>query len=150
METNIYYNEKLMSHFMNPSNVGKIDNADGIGTAGNPSCSDYVKIYIKINGGRLIDIKYEVQGCPAAIATSSVFSELVKGKPVMEAIKINDQDVVEALNGLPEQKLHCSCMAVEAFDKAVVDWVIRILPEYQSEIESIVESIQKESSLGNQ
>jgi len=148
METSIYDNEKVMGHFMNPSNVGKIDNADGIGTAGNPSCSDYVKIYIKVDGGRLMDIKYEVHGCPAAIATSSVFSELVKGKPIMEALKINDQDVVEALHGLPEQKLHCSCMAVEAFDKAVIDWVIRVLPDSKREIESMVESIQKREQLG--
>ncbi|MCG9969237.1 iron-sulfur cluster assembly scaffold protein [Pelotomaculum terephthalicicum JT] len=143
MEIDIYDNKILMKHFMNPSNVGKIDDADGIGTAGNPSCSDYVKIYIKIDGHQLTDIKYQVHGCPAAIATSSVFSELVKGKPIMEALDINDQDVVEALSGLPEQKLHCSCMAVEAFDKAVIDWVMRILPDSKEEIESMVEYIQR-------
>jgi len=129
---------------MNPRNVGKIDDADGVGMAGDPSCSDYVKVYIKIDGKRLADIKYEVHGCPAAIATSSVFSELVKGKPVMEALQIDDHDVVEALNGLPEQKIHCSCMAVEAFDKAVIDWVIRTLPDMKEEIESIVNSVQNE------
>ncbi|MDF9409827.1 MAG: NifU-like protein [Pelotomaculum sp. PtaB.Bin013] len=143
MEISVYDNEVLMNHFMNPSNVGKIENADGIGMAGNPSCSDYVKIYIKVDGDQLKDIKYEVHGCPAAIATSSVFSELVKGKPIMEALDVNDQDVVKALNGLPEQKLHCSCMAVEAFDKAVIDWIMRILPEHKEEIESMVKSTQK-------
>ncbi|MDD4168664.1 MAG: iron-sulfur cluster assembly scaffold protein [Desulfotomaculaceae bacterium] len=139
----IYDNEKLIEHFMNPCNVGRIDNADGIGMAGDPSCSDYVKIYIKVGDGQLMDIKYEVHGCPAAIATSSVFSELVKGKAIYDALEINDQDVVEALNGLPEQKLHCSCMAVEAFDKAIIDWVIRTLPEYKEEIESMMEHLSQ-------
>lgn len=139
----IYDNEKLIEHFMNPCNVGKIDNADGIGMAGDPSCSDYVKIYIKVDDSRLMDIKYEVHGCPAAIATSSVFSELVKGKLIDEALEINDQDIVKALNGLPEQKLHCSCMAVEAFDKAIIDWVIRTLPEYKEEIESMMEHLSQ-------
>lgn len=142
METNIYENENIKRHFMHPSNVGQISNADGVGTAGNPSCSDYVKIYIKVDGGRLADIKHEVHGCPAAIATTSVFSELVKGKQIWEAVKITDRHVVEALNGLPEQKLHCSLMAVEAFDQAIIDWVKRVLPDFQEDIESMLKQPQ--------
>ncbi|MDD3653806.1 MAG: iron-sulfur cluster assembly scaffold protein [Desulfotomaculaceae bacterium] len=145
MEAGIYDNKVLIDHFINPRNLGRIEDADGIGLAGDPSCSDYVKVYIKIENLQLVDIKYEVHGCPSAVATSSVFSELVKGKSVVEAQLIDNEDIVEALHGLPEQKLHCSCMAVEAFDNAVIDWVIKTLPGSEEEIQSIVNSVQSNS-----
>ncbi|MDD4169845.1 MAG: iron-sulfur cluster assembly scaffold protein [Desulfotomaculaceae bacterium] len=137
METGIHDNEILIDHFMNSRNLGKIEDADGIGMAGDPSCGDYVKVYIKVDKVHLTDIKYEVFGCPSAVATASVFSELVKGKSIVEAQLIDNHDIVEALHGLPEQKLHCSCMAVEAFDKAVIDWVMKSIANSKEEFESL-------------
>lgn len=121
---NAIYNEKLVDHFRNPRNVGKIDKADGVGMAGDPSCGDYIRLYIKIEGDYLADIKYEVHGCPAAIATTSAFSELVKGRLVEEAQLVSEKDIIEALGGLPEKKAHCSCLAVNAFQRAILDWIM--------------------------
>lgn len=121
---NGFYGEKLLDHFINPRNVGKINRADGIGLAGDPACGDYVKVYIKIEGELLVDIKYEVHGCPAAIATTSAFSELVKGRLLEEAELIDTREVMEALGGLPGEKVHCSCMVVDAFHSAVLDWLV--------------------------
>jgi nitrogen fixation NifU-like protein len=119
-----FYNKRSLDHFANPRNVGKMDLADGTGLAGDPSCGDYVKVYIKIEGALLADIKYEVHGCPAAIATTSAFSELVKGRLLEEAQLIGARDVEDALGGLPGDKIHCSCMAVEAFNSAILDWML--------------------------
>ena len=102
------YTEKLMQLFMNPKNVGRIEDADGIGEVGNPICGDVMKIYLKIEDDRIVDVKFETFGCAAAIATSSMVTELVKGKTIEEALKVSNKDVAEALGGLPPQKVHCS------------------------------------------
>ncbi|MHB1041703.1 MAG: iron-sulfur cluster assembly scaffold protein [Eubacteriales bacterium] len=123
MEKSIY-SERVFDHFSNPRNVGKIDKPDGVGMAGDPSCGDFIRLYIKIEGDYLSDIKYEIHGCPAAIATTSAFSELAKGRLLEEAQLLSEKDIVEALGGLPEDKIHCSCMAVNAFQRAILDWIM--------------------------
>jgi len=107
------YTEKVMELFMNPKNVGRIEDADGIGEVGNPVCGDVMKIYLKIKDDRIVDVKFETFGCAAAIATSSMVTEMVKGKTLDEALKVTNKDVAEALGGLPPQKLHCSLLAEE-------------------------------------
>lgn len=119
-----FFTEKVLDHFMNPRNVGRMEQADGTGVAGDPSCGDFVRVRIKVDGEILSDIKCEIRGCPAAIATTSAFTELVKGRTLEEAQLVDTGDVVEALGGLPDQKVHCSCMAVEAFRSAVLDWML--------------------------
>ncbi|HHY96126.1 MAG TPA: iron-sulfur cluster assembly scaffold protein [Firmicutes bacterium] len=108
------YTEKVLDHFLNPHNVGAIPDADGVGILGDPSCGDFLRIYIKVSDGRLADVKFEVFGCPGAIATSSILTEMVKGKTLEEAMEVTDADVAEALGGLPEWKLHCSNLGAEA------------------------------------
>lgn len=115
------YSEKVMDHFNNPRNVGIIENADGIGEAGNPICGDIMKIYLKVKDDVIIDVKFKTLGCGAAIATSSIATELIKGKKVEEALKLTNQAVVEALDGLPAVKLHCSVLAEEAVKAAIID-----------------------------
>lgn len=117
------YSDILLEHFQRPRNVGEIPNADGVGMVGDPECGDYVKMYIKVNGDYLADIKYMVFGCPAAIATTSIFTELVKGKRLEEASEITDDDIAAALGGLSEQKMHCSNLATQAFHRAVLDYI---------------------------
>ena len=117
------YSEKVMDHFRNPRNVGVIENADGVGEVGNPVCGDIMKIYLKINDAQIIeDVKFETFGCGSAIASSSMATELIKGKPVEEALELSNQAVVEALDGLPPQKIHCSVLAEEAVRAAVKDY----------------------------
>lgn len=116
------YSEKVMDHFMNPRNVGEIENADGIGQVGNPKCGDIMKMYLKIEDGRIIDAKFKTFGCGAAVATSSMATELVKGKTIDEAIKITNKTVAEALDGLPPIKMHCSNLAEEAIRAAIEDY----------------------------
>ena len=114
------YSEKVMDHFRNPRNVGVIDDADGVGEVGNPKCGDIMKIYLKINDSQIIeDVKFETFGCGSAIASSSMATELIKGKPVSEALKLTNKAVTEALDGLPAHKIHCSVLAEEAIKKAV-------------------------------
>ncbi|WP_213697721.1 Fe-S cluster assembly scaffold protein NifU [Acetomicrobium sp.] len=119
------YTEKLMQLFMNPKNVGKIEDADGIGEVGNPVCGDVMKIYLKIEDDRIVDVKFETFGCAAAIATSSMVTELVKGKTIEEALKVSNKDVAEALGGLPPQKVHCSLLAEEGIKAAVDDYLAK-------------------------
>ena len=120
------YSEKVVDYFMNPRNAGKMDDANAIGEVGNPRCGDVMKIYLKINDQEVIeDIKFETFGCAAAIATSSMITEMVKGKTITEALKINNKDVAEALGGLPPAKLHCSLLAQEGIEAAVADYFIR-------------------------
>ncbi|MGD9666286.1 MAG: Fe-S cluster assembly scaffold protein NifU [Synergistaceae bacterium] len=120
------YTEKVVDYFMNPRNAGKMDDANAIGEVGNPRCGDVMKIYLKINDQEVIeDIKFETFGCAAAIATSSMITEMVKGKTITEALKINNKDVAEALGGLPPAKLHCSLLAQEGIEAAVADYFIR-------------------------
>lgn len=120
------YSEKVIDHFMNPRNVGEIDNADGIGEAGNPVCGDIMKIYLKINNDIIVDVKFKTFGCGAAIAASSMATELIKGKSVEDAIELSNEEVVEALDGLPPVKIHCSVLAEEAIKKAIIDYYKKI------------------------
>ncbi len=116
------YSEKVMDHFMNPRNVGAIDDASGVGTVGNAKCGDIMKVYLKINEGIIEDAKFKTFGCGAAIATSSMATELVKGKTIEEALKITNKAVMDALDGLPPVKVHCSCLAEEAVHAALWDY----------------------------
>jgi len=116
------YTEKVMDHFSNPRNVGEIENADGVGTVGNPACGDIMKIFIKVENDVIVDIKFKTFGCGAAIASSSVATEMIKGKTIDEALKITNKMVVEALGGLPKEKLHCSVLAEEALKTAIEDY----------------------------
>ena len=116
------YSEKVMDHFRNPRNVGVIENADGIGEVGNAKCGDIMKIYLKIENDTIVDVKFETFGCGSAIASSSMATELIKGKPVPEALALTNKAVVEALDGLPAHKLHCSVLAEEAIKKAIEDY----------------------------
>lgn len=116
------YTEKVMENFLHPKNSGRIDEADGIGQVGNPVCGDVMKIYLKIKDDRIEDIKFETFGCAAAIATSSIVTELVKGKTLDEAERVTNKDVAEALGGLPPQKVHCSLLAEEGIRAAIEDY----------------------------
>ena len=116
------YSDKVMDHFQNPRNVGKMDDADGIGEVGNAKCGDIMRMYIKVEDGVITDCKFNTIGCGSAIATSSMATELIKGKPVEEALELSNQAVVEALDGLPPQKIHCSVLAEEAVRAAVKDY----------------------------
>jgi nitrogen fixation NifU-like protein len=116
------YSEKVMEHFQNPRNVGEIEDADGVGEIGNPVCGDIMKLYIKVNDDRITEAKFKTFGCGAAIATSSMVTELVKGKTLEEAEKISRDTVAEALGGLPPVKMHCSNLAADALHKAIEDY----------------------------
>lgn len=116
------YSEKVMEHFHNPRNVGVIEDADGVGEVGNPMCGDVMKIYIKVDGDVISDIKFQTLGCGAAIATSSMVTEMAIGKPIDEAIRISKSAVAEALGGLPEVKMHCSVLAADGLKAAIEDY----------------------------
>ena len=116
------YSEKVMDHFMNPRNVGEIDDASGVGTVGNAKCGDIMKVYLKIEDGVIQDAKFKTFGCGAAVATSSMATELVQGKTIQEALEITNKAVMEALDGLPPVKVHCSCLAEEALHAALWDY----------------------------
>lgn len=116
------YTEQVMDHFSNPRNVGEIENADGVGTVGNPACGDIMKIFIKVKDDVIEDIKFKTFGCGAAIASSSVATELIKGKTIEEALKLTNKMVIEALGGLPKEKLHCSVLAEDALKSAIEDY----------------------------
>ena len=117
------YSEKVMDHFQNPRNVGKMDDADGIGEVGNAKCGDIMKMYIKVDdNGIITDVKFNTFGCGSAIASSSMATEMIKGKPISEALELSNKAVVEALDGLPAHKLHCSVLAEEAVRAAVKDY----------------------------
>lgn len=116
------YSEKVMDHFRNPRNVGEIEDADGIGEVGNAKCGDIMRVYIKVKDGIISDVKFMTFGCGSAIATSSMATELIKGKPIEQALELTNQAVVEALGGLPAYKLHCSVLAEEAVKAAVKDY----------------------------
>lgn len=116
------YSEKVMDHFRHPRNVGSIEDADGVGTVGNAVCGDIMKIYLKIDDDIVTDVKFETFGCGSAIASSSMATELIKGKPLAEVITLTNKAVAEALDGLPVHKLHCSVLAEEAIKAAVDDY----------------------------
>ena len=117
------YSEQVMEHFMNPRNVGEIENPDGIGHVGNAVCGDIMELYIRVEDGIIVDAKFKTFGCGAAIATSSMVTELVKGKKVEEALKISNRAVAEALGGLPSIKMHCSVLAEQALKSAIDDYL---------------------------
>ena len=124
------YSEKVMDHLRNPRNVGVLEDADGVGEVGNPVCGDIMKIYLKIADDTITDVKFETFGCGSAIASSSMATEMIKGKPLSEALALTNKAVTQALDGLPPQKLHCSVLAEEAIKKAVQDYYDRHGIEY--------------------
>lgn len=116
------YSEKVLDHFTHPRNVGEIEDADGVGTVGNPKCGDIMKMFLKIEDGVIVDCKFKTFGCGAAIATSSMATEMIRGKRVEEALQLTNKAVVEALDGLPAVKVHCSVLAEEAVKAAIADY----------------------------
>lgn len=127
------YSEKVMDHFRNPRNLGVIENADGVGEVGNAKCGDIMRIYLKIDGDVISDVKFETFGCGSAIASSSMATEMIKGKPISEALSLTNKAVTEALDGLPTHKLHCSVLAEEAIKAAVKDYYDRNGIAYEPE-----------------
>lgn len=129
MET---YSEKVFDHFNNPRNVGVIYRADGVGDSGTEECSDYLVIYIKVNQDKVIeDIKYQLRGCAAAIATSSALTEMAMGKHIGEALAITEEEIADYLGGLPEEKMHCSIMGVEALKNAMLNYLENLKSYYK-------------------
>ena len=116
------YSEKVMDHFRNPRNLGVLEDANGVGTVGNAKCGDIMKMYLKIENDTIVDVKFETFGCGSAIASSSMATELIKGKPVSEALQLTNKAVTEALDGLPAHKIHCSVLAEEAIRAALADY----------------------------
>lgn len=119
------YSEQVMDHFTHPRNLGRLEDADGVGEVGNAKCGDIMKMYLKIEDGIIVDVKFNTFGCGSAIATSSMATEMIKGKPVEQALELSNQAVVEALGGLPTHKIHCSVLAEEAVKAAVKDYYDR-------------------------
>ena len=124
------YSDKVMDHFRNPRNVGRIENADGVGEVGNARCGDIMTIYLKIDNDIITDVKFETFGCGSAIASSSMATELIKGKPISEAVRLTNKAVAEALDGLPAHKMHCSVLAEEAIKAALKDYYEKNNIEY--------------------
>ncbi len=119
----IQYSKKVIEHFNNPRNMGEIKDPDGVGKVGNPICGDVMKVFIKVKDNKIADIKFKTLGCAAAIASSSMLTELAKGKTIKEALKITRMDIVKALGGLPEPKIHCSVLAQDALREAIKDYL---------------------------
>ncbi|SCY58201.1 Fe-S cluster assembly scaffold protein NifU [Alkaliphilus peptidifermentans] len=119
------YSDKVMEHFMNPRNVGEIENPDAVGQVGNPKCGDIMKMYLKIEDDVIVDVKFKTFGCGSAIATSSIATEMIKGKTVEEALNLTNRAVAEALDGLPPVKMHCSVLAEQAVKSAIYDYAKR-------------------------
>ena len=127
------YSEKVMDHFRNPRNVGEMENPDGVGEVGNAKCGDIMRMYIKVDNGIISDVKFMTFGCGSAIATSSMATELIKGQPIEKALELTNQAVVEALDGLPAHKIHCSVLAEEAVKAAVKDYYDKHGIEYDKD-----------------
>lgn len=119
------YSEKVMDHFMNPRNVGELTDANGVGEVGNPKCGDIMKMYLKIKDNTIEDVRFKTFGCGAAVATSSIATELIKGKSIDEALQLSNKAVIEALDGLPPAKIHCSVLAEQAVRSAIADYYRR-------------------------
>ena len=128
------YSEKVMDHFQHPRNVGKMDDADGVGEVGNAKCGDMMKIYIKVKDDIITDIKFNTFGCGSAIAASSMATEMIKGKPISQALELTNKAVVEALDGLPPAKIHCSVLAEEAVKAAIDDYYKKKAAKEQSAV----------------
>ena len=135
------YTQQVMDHFMNPRNMGEMENADGVGTVGNAKCGDIMRIYIKVEDDVITDVSFKTFGCGAAIATSSKATELVKGKTIDEALQITNKAVMEALGGLPPVKVHCSVLAEEALHAAIKDYRDRMNGEAKAETEEEVRMV---------
>jgi nitrogen fixation protein NifU and related proteins len=129
------YGEKVLDHFKNPRNVGEMDNPDGVGRVGSPVCGDIMELYIKVRDGIIVDAKFKTFGCAAAISSSSMLTEMVKGKSIQDALKISNKAVVEALGGLPPAKIHCSVMAEEAVKAAIEDYFKKSRKQEDNETE---------------
>lgn len=121
----IMYSEKVLDHFTNPRNVGEIEDADGVGGLASPVCGDIIKLYIKVEGDRIVDLRFKTFGCAASVASGSMLTEMAKGKTIEEAQNITDLDVAQELGGLPEQKMHCSNLAASALQAAIEDHLSR-------------------------
>jgi len=121
----IYYNEKVIDHFLNPRNIGEVENPDGVATVGDPICGDFLRATIRVEDGRVREFKFLTQGCPGAIATSSIATEVAIGKTLPEALELNDNDVVKAAGGIPARKVHCSLLAIRALHEAIRDYLAR-------------------------
>ena len=134
------YSEKVMDHFRNPRNVGVIEDADGVGEVGNAKCGDIMKMYLKIEDETITDVKFETFGCGSAIASSSMATEMIKGKPVAEAMQLTNKAVAEALDGLPDYKMHCSVLAEEAIRSAIEDYERKKRGETSLTVKENVES----------
>jgi len=128
------YSEKVMDHFLHPRNVGVIEDADGVGEVGNAKCGDIMKMYLKIEDGKIADVKFETFGCASAIASSSMATELIKGKSVEQAMELTNKAVAEALDGLPDYKMHCSVLAEEAIQSALEDYYKKIGVDYHGKL----------------
>ncbi|MDR2753219.1 MAG: Fe-S cluster assembly scaffold protein NifU [Oscillospiraceae bacterium] len=141
------YSKKVMDHFINPRNVGELEDADGVGEVGNAKCGDIMKVYLKVKNGILADVKFKTFGCASAIATSSMATELIKGKPVGEALELTNKAVVEALDGLPPVKIHCSVLAEEAVKAAIKDYYDRTGTAYDAALFADLESEHEHGDL---
>lgn len=119
------YSEKVIEHFKNPRNAGVIEDADGIGEIGDPSCGDFLRVYLKVEDDKVAEVKYQIRGCPASIACASVMTELVTGRHIDDAMMLSEDEIVEALDGLPEYKLHCSNLGAAGLRKAIIDYFQR-------------------------
>lgn len=138
------YSKKVMEHFRNPRNFGEIKNPDGIGKVGNRRCGDVMHLYIKIGKGDVIkEIRFKTLGCAAAIATSSIITDIVKGKTIKEALKVGNKDIVESLEGLPPIKIHCSLLAIDALSEAIYDYLTKGKKPIPSELEKRHQRIKK-------
>ncbi|MBU0761578.1 MAG: Fe-S cluster assembly scaffold protein NifU [Candidatus Altiarchaeota archaeon] len=141
------YTSQVMEHFTNPKNVGEIKDADGVGEVGNMRCGDIMWIYIKVKDDRIYDVKFKTLGCAAAIATSSVTTELAKGKTLEEALKITNQTIIDSLGGLPSPKIHCSLLAVDGLKEAIYDYLKKANKAIPEELMKHHKSIEAENSV---
>ncbi len=136
------YSKKVLEHFRNPRNMGRMKNPDGIGKVGNPVCGDTMHLYIKVKNNKIADIKFETFGCVAAIATSSIITQMVKGETIKDALKISKQKIIKEIGGLPPQKIHCSILADDALKEAIYDYLtknnIKVTKELESEHKKIL------------
>jgi nitrogen fixation NifU-like protein len=122
-----FYSEKVIAHFKEPRNAGILDDADGIGEIGDPTCGDFMKVFIKVEENTITDVKYQIRGCPASIAVASVMTELAIGKNLDDALMLTDENVLEALDGLPEEKIHCSVLGITGLRKAIQDHFLKYI-----------------------
>lgn len=121
----IYYNDKVIDHFLNPRNIGEVENPDGMATVGDPTCGDFLRATIRVEDGRIREFKFLTQGCPGAIATSSIATEVAIGKTLAEALELNDNDVIKAAGGIPARKVHCSLLAIHGLHEAIRAYLAR-------------------------